>query len=94
MPALLHGATDEVGNLLQGKTVPAWLSAVWSAWLRQDKLRILLILLCYDSLRPQMTALAAALGVNVYVINLSNKLLSDEVLVDLLSGTPLRTLFN
>ena len=41
-----------------------------------------------------MTALAAALGVNVYVINLSNKLLSDEVLVDLLSGTPLRTLFN
>lgn len=40
----------------------------------------------------QMTALAAALGVNIYVINLSDKLLTDEILVDLLTGTPLRTL--
>lgn len=38
-----------------------------------------------------MTALAAALGVNIYVINLSDKLLTDEILVDLLTGTPLRT---
>ena len=37
-----------------------------------------------------MIALAGALGINVYVINLSNKLLTDEVLVDLLSGSPLR----
>lgn len=39
-----------------------------------------------------MTALAAALGVNIYVINLSDKLLSDQTLVDLLTGTPLRTI--
>ncbi len=38
----------------------------------------------------QITALAGALGVNVYVISLASRLMTDTVLVDLLSETPLR----